>query len=296
MRRQLTRITGFFKGLSPSGQRKAAGFGVLAVGLLLGYYYFFSDGLPILWGPTASAKDIAAGRELFEHEWQPNDPLAKGDGLGPVFNARSCASCHFQGGLGGGGGNEHNATSFEVFARPHDSNFITGTIHNFSVDRAYQESMKQLRTLYPVIKGRTIPPDPASCSGPIVIPDFDPVHTQTVQATALFGAGWIDLISDRAILRNARNRGVREAVNELKGEFAEVPVGRVRHVRGGVGKFGWKGQFADLDEFVAAACASPSSRRSPNPSKWAAPMRPLTARKCFRRWAARSVTCPTWAA
>ena len=176
------------------------------------------------------------------------DPKAHGDGLGPVFNARSCAACHFQGGLGGGGGNEHNASSFEVFPRRGETDFITGTIHNFSVDRAHQESMKQLRTLYPVIKGRTIPPSLGSCPGPTVIPDFDPVHTQTVQATALFGAGWIDLISDRAILRNARNRGMREAVDELKGEFAAVPVGRVRHVRGGVGKFGWKAQFADLDE------------------------------------------------
>ena len=256
MRRYLSRLTGFFKSLSPSGQRRAAGIGVLVAGLVLGYYYFFSDGLPIIWGPTASAKDIALGRELFEHEWQPNDPTAHGDGLGPVFNARSCASCHFQGGLGGGGGNEHNAVSFEVFPRRGETEFISGTIHNFAVEKAHQESVKQLRTIYPIIRGGTIPPSPGSCSGPTVIPDFDPVHTETVQATALFGAGWIDLISDRAILRNARNRGMREAVNELKGEFAEVPVGRVRHVRGGIGKFGWKGQFANLDEFVAAACAN----------------------------------------
>ena len=40
---------------------------------------------------------------MFEREWQPNDPLAHGDGLGPVFNAKSCAACHFQGGVGGGG-------------------------------------------------------------------------------------------------------------------------------------------------------------------------------------------------
>jgi CxxC motif-containing protein (DUF1111 family) len=30
----------------------------------------------------------------------------------------------------------------------------------------------------------------------------------------------------------------------------------VRHVAGGVGKFGWKAQFTRLDEFVAAACAN----------------------------------------
>src|SRR5262245_14526302 len=242
--------------LSPTGQRRVAGLSFLALAAVVVYWNFFTDGVPILCGPSARASEIAEGRELFEHEWQPNDPLAKGDGLGPVFNARSCAACHFQGGLGGGGGNEHNATSFEGFARPHDPNLITGTIHHFPVDKAHHDSTKLLRSFYPVIKGRVIPPSPGSCSGPTVIPDFDPVHTQTVQATALFGAGWIDLISDRAILRNARNRGMREAVNELKGEFADVPVGRVRHVRGGVGKFGWKAQFADLDRFVAEACAN----------------------------------------
>ena len=42
---------------------------------------FFGPGLPVLWGPWASAETRAAGRELFEHEWQPNDPLAHGDGL-----------------------------------------------------------------------------------------------------------------------------------------------------------------------------------------------------------------------
>ena len=89
-----------------------------------------------------------------------------------------------------------------------------------------------------------------------VIPDFDPVRTQSVQTTALFGAGWIDLISDRAILRNARNRGIRTATKELSFEFDTVPVGRARRVAGGVGKFGWKAQFATLEEFVAAACAN----------------------------------------
>src|SRR5207302_9057730 len=73
---------------------------------------------------------------------------------------------------------------------------------------------------------------------------------------ALFGAGWVNLISDRAILRNARNRGLGYAAKEMSFDSDGIPAGRVRHVRGGVGKFGWKAQFARLDEFVAAACAN----------------------------------------
>ncbi|MBY0458741.1 MAG: c-type cytochrome [Gemmataceae bacterium] len=242
--------------LSLAAQRKlvmAVFLGVVGVGT---YWSFFSDGFPILWGPSASAAEIAEGRELFEHEWTPNDPLAKGDGLGPVFNARSCAACHFQGGLGGGGSNEHNATSFEVFARPTDHSFVFGTVHNFSTAADTKETERRLRQLYPVVKGRSFQTGPEGCRTTTTIPDFDPVRTQQVQSTALFGAGWIDKISDRAILKNARNRGLKTAAREMSLEFDNVPVGRVRHVAGGVGKFGWKAQFATLEEFVAAACAN----------------------------------------
>jgi CxxC motif-containing protein (DUF1111 family) len=241
--------------LSPTGQRRVAGLSALGAVAVAAYWNFFSDGLPIIWGPSASAAEVAQGRELFEHEWAHNDPLAKGDGLGPVFNAKSCATCHFQGGLGGGGRAEHNAVGFEVHSRPGDNEFHNGTVHNFSTDPALEESAKKLRQLYPVVKGRTIP-SASGCYGPTVIPDFDPVTTQSVQTTALFGAGWVDLISDRAIVRNARNRGVRVAARELSLEFDNIPAGRVRYVKGGVGKFGWKAQFATLEEFVAAACAN----------------------------------------
>ena len=242
--------------LSPTGQRYVVWLGALAVAAVAAYWHFFSDGLPIVWGPSASAAEIAEGQSLFEREWEPNDPLAHGDGLGPVFNARSCAACHFQGGLGGGGGLEHNALSYEVFARPGDPTFVAGAIHNFSTSPAFKESEQKLRGLYPIIKGRTVSGLDFHCAGSTTIPDFDPVSTQLVQPTALFGAGWIDLVSDRAILRNARNRGIRTAARELSLEFDNVPVGRVRQVKGGVGKFGWKGQFATLQEFVAAACAN----------------------------------------
>src|SRR3954447_2964081 len=125
---------------SPTAQRRLFGLGVLATLGIAAYWCFFSDGLPIIWGPSARASEIAEGRELFEHEWEPNDPLAHGDGLGPVFNARSCAACHFQGGLGGGGGLEHNVLAFEVAPRPNDPTFRTGTVHNFSVEPGNKET------------------------------------------------------------------------------------------------------------------------------------------------------------
>ncbi len=62
-----------------------------------GVLWMLTPGLPVLRAPRASAEARAAGLELFAHEWLPHDPLARGDGLGPVFNARSCVECHFQG-------------------------------------------------------------------------------------------------------------------------------------------------------------------------------------------------------
>ena len=42
------------------------------------------------------------GRTLFEWVWEPTNlprPLDRSDGLGPMFNGKSCAECHHQGHL-----------------------------------------------------------------------------------------------------------------------------------------------------------------------------------------------------
>lgn len=66
--------------------------------------------------PDAEKSKMAAGRELFTREWLPGDRRSHaGDGLGPVFNARSCAACHHQGGVGGAGPKHTNATIVSVF-------------------------------------------------------------------------------------------------------------------------------------------------------------------------------------
>ena len=49
------------------------------------------------------------GKELFTREWVKDDPRSvAGDGLGPLFNERSCVACHNQGGIGGAGDNSKN--------------------------------------------------------------------------------------------------------------------------------------------------------------------------------------------
>lgn len=228
---------------------------VLTVGL--GVMWFFSPGLPVFWGPRASAEMKAMGKLLFEHDWQPNDPLAGGDGLGPVFNARSCVACHFQGGVGGGGSNQRNVRTFEVRPTRRDPEIHGGVIHTFAVDKSYQETEDTVHRLFPLIRGgrRTIQ---GECSfTTIQVPDFDAVRTESINTTALFGAGWIERISAKSIQHNQFRRALEGTTREFQFDFSSLPAGRVRILPDGrVGKFGWKAQFATLDEFVAAACAN----------------------------------------
>jgi CxxC motif-containing protein (DUF1111 family) len=78
--------------------------------------------LPILLlslGPSAlaqdfSALDAAAGQALFERNWvQAPASAAAADGLGPYYNARSCAACH-----PGGGGSSATEAMNVVLAHP----------------------------------------------------------------------------------------------------------------------------------------------------------------------------------
>jgi CxxC motif-containing protein (DUF1111 family) len=61
-------------------------------------------------------EEKAVGKDLFTREWLPGDRRSHaGDGLGPLFNANSCAACHNLGGVGGAGGKHTNATVVSVF-------------------------------------------------------------------------------------------------------------------------------------------------------------------------------------
>ena len=67
-------------------------------------------------GPEEQNARLAAGKELFTREWLAGDRRSyAGDGLGPVFNARSCVTCHHQGGVGGAGPKQTNVTVVSAF-------------------------------------------------------------------------------------------------------------------------------------------------------------------------------------
>ena len=228
--------------------------GWLATGAIaLGLAWTFSPGLPVLWGPRADAATKAAGLALFEHEWEPHDPLAQGDGLGPVFNASSCVACHFQGGVGGGGTNEHNVQAFEALPASGHPEVQTGLVHAFAVENKFLEKSDELRRLFPIVKGGVVIRNHCEYR----TRDFDPLRTESVNSTALFGAGWIDRMDPKAITQHSLKESFAAIGRELSSDFRGVSPGRYRVLADGrVGKFGWKAQFATLEEFVAAACAN----------------------------------------
>ena len=237
-------MTQFYAGLDRN-RRIIAVVGVLA--LVWGTVEAFA------WLVRPSQEALTAeGRELFVHEWTPNDPLAgEGDGLGPVFNAKSCVACHSLGGVGGAGENRHNVSAFTVLPNRHSPRMFGGVVHASATSDLFLETTDSLHQLHPIIPGGT--KVIGGCT--VRFEDFDPVVTDSINTPALFGAGLIDEISGWSIQSQAWGQGFKAVGQELKGEFNGT-MGDVRMLRDGrIGRFGWKAQFATLEEFVATACA-----------------------------------------
>jgi CxxC motif-containing protein (DUF1111 family) len=232
--------------------RRRVGLGIsLSVGL--GAAWVLTPGIPVLSAPRASAVVREAGLTLFEHDWKPGDSLAGGDGLGPVFNERSCVACHFQGGVGGGGDAKHNVASFEVHPVPGRPDVMGGVLHSFALASDCRETRTGLHDFFAVVPGGV--KIVGGCR--IETRDFDPVRVHSINATALFGAGWIDRISGKTIVHESRGKSIAAVGKELLADLNGIHPGRPRVLADGrIGKFGWKAQFATLEEFVASACAN----------------------------------------
>ncbi|MGZ0173375.1 MAG: di-heme oxidoredictase family protein [Planctomycetales bacterium] len=243
--------------------------------------FWVTGALVMLWGVTQgfgwliapSQQELTAeGRELFIHEWTPDDPLSgEGDGLGPVFNANSCAACHSQGGTGGAGENKHNVRAFSVLPNRNDSNMYGGVVHANATAEHLLETDDLVRQKYPIISGGVTVV--GNCQ--VRLEDFNPVELEEINTPALFGAGLIDEISDWSIRQNAWGQSLTALGKEFQGDF-DATMGKVRVLPDGrIGKFGWKAQFATVEEFVATACAvevglSNSYRRQDQPGEFKA--------------------------
>jgi CxxC motif-containing protein (DUF1111 family) len=227
-----------------------------------------------------------AGQTLFLHEWKANDPLANGgDGLGPVYNAKSCVACHNQHGPGGAGGLQHNVTTFAFTSASIGGNpqiptipAREGVIHAFEV-RENPETINLVDPTLPAVSRPSLDmlvrlPGPSSnhCLTP-----RRGVSLSQRNTPALFGDNLIDAIPDRLIVAQEKKESIKWGMAPAKGE--DLPVGRASRLSDGrIGHFGWKAQSASLSDFVQAACANELGLGNPGQAQ----PRPLNARYDYR--------------
>jgi len=205
-------------------------------------------------GPSRPA-DPALGRELFQREWRRDDPRSHGgDGLGPLYNANSCVACHGQPDPGGAGVVGMNvdlvsaATSHPTLAlspaersalvrlHPAFADAPAIVLHHSGTDPGYDAFRRGL------LEGE---PDDKPLPRRFPRGEFTLTHSRR-NSPPLFGVGRIDAVPEALLVKAARRKFP---------DFPEVH-GRVARTQGGkAGRFGWKGQVPDLNEFVLSACA-----------------------------------------
>ncbi|AGA27546.1 di-heme oxidoredictase family protein [Singulisphaera acidiphila] len=204
-------------------------------------------------GPKAvSAKSVAEGRILFNHDWTVNDPLTKGDGLGPVFNATSCLACHNQGGAGGGGPVARNVTVYGLSGGSTSKVPPSGVVHQKAIRPEFQETLNLVHSSLP--HEPSIPLSVLTDRSRTRSPDV--VITQR-NTPALFGDGLIDAVADETLLSHQREHSTAARLVGLNGARDSKVRGRIARLADGrIGRFGWKLEFATLNDFVKAACAN----------------------------------------
>jgi len=154
-------------------------------------------------------------------------------GLGPVYNATACVSCHENPNTGG----PSQITELRVGHNDANGNFVNPTI-------VINDGMN-------TISGRSIVNDRAICpQAQEHIPDTENIRALRAVLNTL-GDGFVEAIDDNTLLAIAA-RQPEESDGMIHGEAVQAPIfeapGQTR-----VGRFGWKDQHSSLLSFIADA-------------------------------------------
>jgi CxxC motif-containing protein (DUF1111 family) len=233
-------------------------------------------------GPAANGVKVdenmlSRGRELFARQWVPGDQRSHGgDGLGPVYNERSCLNCHDQGGPGGAGPVDHNIELITPGSAGSDRQNNPAFFYAFSfsygpggfeyrLGSPEAQGKRDLRIEPPVL-AELVQIHPGFRSAPSVVlhrygNDRDyrawrewvlgkhgTIAFKTSQRgpAPLFGLGLVDAIADEVIEAGAKRH--HPGWVGVHGRVSRLPDGRI-------GRFGWKAQTATLREFILSAAA-----------------------------------------
>jgi CxxC motif-containing protein (DUF1111 family) len=168
------------------------------------------------------------GKDEFKEEETPDD------GLGPVFNATSCAACHSSPAVGG------------------DSNILEtrfGTLAGKKFDPMLHKGGSLIQT-----DGI----DPKNGCGGETVPDEATIVAKR-KSTPLFGLGLVDHVPDATLQQLAKDqRRIAPGVAGKANIVVDVASGLTR-----VGRFGWKAQVATLMTFSADAYLNEMGITSP---------------------------------
>jgi CxxC motif-containing protein (DUF1111 family) len=190
----------------------------------------FGDALPTL--PAAQLALFNEGREEFR------EPEGVDDGLGPVFNGRSCGECHGVPALGGG--------SNRLVTR-------IGRLTNGAYDPLTQfgGSLLQVNGIGPQegamhrFRGENVPPQATIVA--------------RRRSTPLFGLGLVDATDDATFIALAAQQAARNDGTAGRLALVENILAGMRTV----GKFGWKAQVPTLQQFSGDAYLNEMGITSP---------------------------------
>lgn len=185
----------------------------------------------------AEAIDAAAGKALFKRQWVPAPSSTEAsDGLGPLYNARSCSACH----QGGGGA--------RVVTDARGSQKLVGAVVRLGSstggDPYYgmQLQTNAVPNLTPEAEVSFLPKLNVKLLGPPLAPE---TKMGVRVAPSLYGAADLDRVPDSEI----RSRADPD-YNDGDGIS-----GRVNETDAGIGRFGWKAAQATLRGQIAHAFA-----------------------------------------
>lgn len=172
---------------------------------------------------AAEVARFTAGRQEF------SDVETVADGLGPVFNGRSCGECHNAPALGGG--NRRVVTRFGT----RNGNGVFDPLANLGGS---------------LIQDHAIGPQDGSTHAfrPEVVPPAATIVAHR-RSTPLFGLGLVDATPDDVFVALAADQASRH-------DGTAGRVSRVQNISAGmqtVGKFGWKAQVPTLFQFSGDA-------------------------------------------
>jgi CxxC motif-containing protein (DUF1111 family) len=157
-----------------------------------------------------------ADRATFEER----DTIA--DGLGPLYNAQSCAECHQNPVTGA----ISQVTEFRAGHKDSSGNFVDAPGGSLINDRAINPALTER------------------------ISSAETVRTFRTSLNTL-GDGFVEAIDSNTLLAIANNQPSQSG-GQIAGQFIQVPVLEANNaVRGG--RFGWKNQHASLLSFSADA-------------------------------------------